>query len=89
MPAINWREKELLLGEAKWRAEPVAKKVIEELINLKTPKVLKTLPEGGGGWTIGYLFFSRSGFNDAAQEIAEKHGVQLIDLAVLDDALTG
>ena len=87
--AINWREKELLLGEAKWRAEPVAKKVIEELINIKTPKVLKTLPEGGGGWTIGYLFFSRSGFNDAAQESAEKHGAQLIDLAVLDGALTG
>jgi AAA+ ATPase superfamily predicted ATPase len=78
--AINWREKRLLLGEAKWRAEPVGSSVIQELVRKKTPKVLKALPDNGDGWTVDFLFFSKMGFNDGALEKAKNHGVRLVDL---------
>jgi AAA+ ATPase superfamily predicted ATPase len=82
--AINWREKALLLGEAKWGLDAVGRAVVRELIEEKTPKVLKSLPGAGEGWTIHYAFFARSGFTDAMQTLAERHGARLITLATLD-----
>jgi len=82
--AINWREKALLLGEAKWSVDAVGREVVQELIEEKTPKVLKALPSAGEGWTLHYVFFARGGFTDAAQTLAEQHGARLVDLAMLD-----
>ncbi len=82
--AVNWRERALLLGECKWGADAVGREVIRELVDTKTPKVLQTLPEGGQGWRVYYVFFARAGFTDAARAEAEAHGATLVDLARLD-----
>ncbi len=82
--ALNWQEKAILLGECKWGADKVRRDVIRELIETKTPKVLKDLPEGGQGWSVHYAFFGRAGFTDAARTRAEAAGAQLVDLETLD-----
>jgi AAA+ ATPase superfamily predicted ATPase len=82
--AINWREKALLLGEAKWGVDAVGREVVQELIEKKTPKVLKSLPQAGEGWALHYVFFARGGFTDAGQALAGQHGARLVDLAILD-----
>ncbi len=85
--AINWQEKALLLGEAKWGLDTVRRSVIRELIENKTPKVLKSLPDAGAGWTVHYAFFARIGFTDAARQEAAIHDALLVDLATLDKDL--
>jgi uncharacterized protein len=85
--AVSWRDKQILLGESKWQAEPVKRQVVRDLIETKTPKVLKVLPEDGAGWQVHYAFFSRAGFTDDAASLAYAQGAQLVDLARLDDDL--
>jgi len=85
--AINWREKKLLLGESKWLAEPIRRHIVRELIETKTPRVLKQLPEEGNGWIVHYAFFSRSGFTDDARSLSNAHDTLLVDLARLDNDL--
>jgi AAA+ ATPase superfamily predicted ATPase len=85
--AINWRDKQLLLGESKWQAEPIRKRIVRDLIEAKTPKVLKSLPEAGEGWQVHYAFFSRNGFTEAARSLANDHSAQLVDLNRLDHDL--
>jgi hypothetical protein len=82
--AISWREKALLLGEAKWGTEAVKRDVVRELIDRRTPLVLKTLPDAGEGWTVHYAFFARAGFTDAARGEAESIGALSVDLEQLD-----
>ena len=84
--AINWRDKLLLLGEAKWGTSEVGRQVIRGLIESKTPKVLKALSDDGD-WQVHYTFFARKGFTIAAQELAKKHGARLVDLNKLDNNL--
>ncbi len=61
--AISWREKALLLGEAKWQEDRVSRRIIRELILEKTPKIRNALPDAGQDWRIYYVFCSRAGFN--------------------------
>jgi hypothetical protein len=82
--AVNWREKAILLGECKWGAEVVGRSVIRELIQEKTPKVLKALPDSGTDWQVYYVCFSRAGFTPAAKTEAAEVGVKLVDLEQLD-----
>ena len=82
--AISWRDKALLLGEAKWGTDNVGRDVVRELIKVKAPKVLASLPDAGQGWRIYYAFFARNGFTDAARELAQEVDAWLIDLATLD-----
>jgi AAA+ ATPase superfamily predicted ATPase len=82
--AINWAERAILLGECKWGTSNVDRAVVRELLETKTPKVLKDLPEQGAGWHVHYAFFARAGFTEAAQGEARSVGAQLVDLAMLD-----
>jgi AAA+ ATPase superfamily predicted ATPase len=82
--AINWAEQAILLGECKWGTGHVDRAVIREMLESKTPKVLKDLPEGGAGWKVHHAFFARTGFTEAAQAEARTVGAQLVDLATLD-----
>jgi uncharacterized protein len=82
--AVNWAERAILLGECRWGADAVNRAVIRELIELKTPKVLKDLPEAAGGWRVHHAFFARAGFTDAARAGAEAAGAILVDLTALD-----
>jgi len=61
----------------------VRQSVIRELVETKTPKVLKELPDGEG-WKVHYAFFARAGFTDAARAEAEAVGASLVDLERLD-----
>ena len=60
--------------------------VIRELIETKTPKVLKELPDGEG-WKVHYAFFARAGFTDAARAEAGSLEASLVDLERLDVGL--
>jgi uncharacterized protein len=82
--AINWREKAILLGEAKWQVDVVRRPVITELIEQKTPILLKTLPDEGKGWRVFYAFFARNGFTAAARTEAKTVEALLVDLHQLD-----
>ncbi len=85
--AINWEDKQLLLGATKWQAEPIGKDTVRELIETKTPRVLQLLPEEGDGWRPHYAFFSRAGFTDVARALAKRENAQLVDLIRLDQDL--
>jgi AAA+ ATPase superfamily predicted ATPase len=77
--AINWRQKSILLGEAKWMQEPIRRSIVRELVE-KTGKVV---PDEGEGWSVTYALFSRSGFTGAAAAEARQHGALLVDLDTL------
>lgn len=76
--AINWREKQILLGECKWGANPVGRDVIQGLID-KAPKVASSTD-----WQIHYAFFARAGFTEAARQVATVVNAYLVDLIRLD-----
>jgi len=82
--AVNWRTRDILLGECKWTDSAIDRKVIRELVEEKTPKVRHDLEAYGDPWQVHYVFFARSGFSEAAQAFAEDHGALLVDLAQLD-----
>jgi hypothetical protein len=85
--AVGWREKAILLGECKWGMRPVGRAVARELVEQKTPKVLRALPGNGAGWAVHYALFGRAGFTEAAQAEAQAHGALLVDLTTLDRGL--
>ena len=85
--ASSWREKQLLLGEAKWQTAPAGRGLLRELVHDKTLRVLAALPDEGEGWDVHYIFFARAGFTEAAQVFGRGHGVKLVDLSRLDDDL--
>lgn len=82
--AINWQTRHILLGECKWGADKVTRETISDLIDRKTPLVLRALPEEGKKWTVHWAFFSRAGLTPAAQALADTHRVVKVDLARLD-----
>jgi AAA+ ATPase superfamily predicted ATPase len=82
--AINWRQKQILLGECKWSTDPLGRGVIKDLIEDRAPRVLERLE---GKWQTYYAFFARAGFTDAAQEEAAKFDATTADLVRLDREL--
>jgi len=86
--AINWRKRQLLLGECKWGVNPVGRSVLTELVERKTPLVRKALPNEGQDWTIHYAFFARKGFTEAALAAGQTHQAIMVDLASLDTGLS-
>ncbi len=85
--AINWRERQLLLGECKWGDALVSRSVLAELIEVKTSKVLADLPDGGDGWTVHYALFARQAFTGAAHSLAAQHGVRLLTLPEIESGM--
>lgn len=81
--AINRREKQILLGEAKWGEGKIAREVIRELVG----KTSLVVPERGEGWQVHYAFFARIGFTDAARAEAKQHSSILVTLAELEQRL--
>jgi AAA+ ATPase superfamily predicted ATPase len=60
---MNRMEKTLILGECKWTLNEVDRKVLAELVEEKTKKII---PEQGH-WRVYFLGFSRSGWTHGAQ----------------------
>jgi AAA+ ATPase superfamily predicted ATPase len=78
--AINWEQKQILLGEAKWGDGNVGRKVVRELAD-KTELVL---PEVLEGWQVHYSFFARNGFTAAARQEAGQIGATLLTLPEME-----
>jgi uncharacterized protein len=85
--AINWQTHDILLGECKWGAETVDRKIVRELID-KTLLVLADLPNAGAGWRVSYALFTRAGATPAARQELAAHGGIVVDLARLHTDLT-
>ena len=58
--------------------------MVRELVEVKTPLVLRDLPDAGDGWAVRYAFFARAGFTGAARSLAQTHGALLVGLDQLD-----
>jgi AAA+ ATPase superfamily predicted ATPase len=85
--AVNWREHAILIGECKWSTDRVDRQIVHDLIEGKTPLVMRDLPDAGQGWTSTYACFARGGFTDAARQLMETHQGWCIDLEMLDRGL--
>ena len=86
--AINWHEKQILLGECKWGLDGIDRQIVRELIEQKMPKVMAGLPDGGTGWRVHYAIFSRGGVTRAAFAELQKYGGISVDVEMLDKDLT-
>lgn len=84
--AINWRQRQLLLGECKWGVDAVGSDVIESLVNVRATRVLAKLE--GEGWQTHFVFFARVGFTEAARSHAAVVGARLVDLSMIDADLS-
>ena len=93
---INTMEKTLILGECKWTLEAAPRKVIAELVEEKTARIV---PEQGR-WQVYFLGFSRSGWSSGATAYAAElqqappsgenwtcAGLRLVDLSQVDSDL--
>lgn len=85
--ALNWQTHDILFGECKWGTDRVDRQVVRELIEEKTPLVLKDLPEEGAEWHVHYALFGRKGFTPAARDEMGKVQGTLIDLNTIDSIL--
>jgi AAA+ ATPase superfamily predicted ATPase len=75
---INWRTKDILLGECKWGISKVGQGVIRSLAG----KTDELRPDEK--WTVHYVFFSRGGFTSAARREAEKIAAELVPLEQIE-----
>lgn len=82
--AVNWQERQILLGECKWGDRAVSRPIVRELIEHKTPLVLRDLPDEGQEWQVQYAVFSRIGLTiAAAKELQQNHLGSSVDLPTL------
>lgn len=86
--AVNWHEKQILLGECKWGVDNIDRQVVRELIEQKKPKVMAGLPDGGDGWKVHYFIFGRSGITPAAKAELQKFAGTAVDLSLLEKDLS-
>lgn len=81
--AINWRERQILLGECKWTVDAMGRSIVTGLVE-KTPLIVSLKD-----WTVHYAFFSRAGFTDAAEAEMRQIGAIGVALERLDRDLRG
>ena len=82
--ALDWTQREMLIGECKWGTSPVDRPVVRELIEVKTPRLLQDLDADPAAWRIHYAIFSRLGLTPAAQDALHAAGGLAVDLNHLD-----
>jgi len=85
--AVNWTNKQVLIGECKWGLDGVDRQIARDLIEHKLPAVLADLPEGGAGWHIKPMLFTRGAATAAAVGEMRLHNGEVITLSQLDDDL--
>jgi AAA+ ATPase superfamily predicted ATPase len=86
--AINWHEKQILLGECKWGLDGIDRQIVRELIEQKKPKVIAALPDGGEEWRVHYAIFARGGITSAAISELQKYAGIAADLKILERDLS-
>ena len=81
--AINWDAASVLYGECKWKREStLSLSEVEKLVERSAQIELTT--QSGQPFAKHYIFFSRSGFSEAARTYAQQVNAQLVDLAAFD-----
>lgn len=85
--AIDWENKQILLGECKWGADKVDQQVTLDLINEKTRKLLLDLPDMGQDWKVHHALFARQGFTDTAKTAMNRASGLCVDLKQIDAVL--
>ena len=80
--AVAPRDKQLLIGEAKWGNEPLSRHLLPDLV-----KRSQRMPQVAEGWRAQYALFARTGFTEALQAEAAASGVLLISLEQLEQTL--
>lgn len=88
--AISWRERALLLGEAKWTENHIGMEVLEKLQGRTTERALALLPEEGRSakpWRVYHYLFARRGFTPEVVRAAPERGVTLVQVAPIEDEL--
>jgi uncharacterized protein len=86
--ALDWATHEILLGECKWGMDRIDRQVVRELVEKKTPLVLRDLPEDGKGWKVHYALFARRGFTPSAAAEMQRVQGMLVDLNTLEADLS-
>lgn len=71
--AADPRQKQLIIGEAKWVRKPLSPYILTDLV-----KRSQRMPQVAEGWRTQYVLFAREGFSDSLQEQAEAMGALLI-----------
>ncbi len=77
--ALNWRTKDLLMGECKWGRQTQGRHVVQTLID-KTPKVVPAQ----GDWQVRYAMFTREPLTSPAQDYADTAGVLRISPEMIE-----
>lgn len=85
--AISWREKRVLVGEAKWTENNIDVSVVRKLMDQTIPIVKSVLPDQGKGWKIYPYLFSRRGFSREAYQMARSEDVTMIAVLPIEDHL--
>lgn len=80
--AASPRQKELLIGEAKWGVGLVDLSVLTNLVERS-----RRMPQVAEGWQTHYALFSREGFTPALQAEAARSGALLVAAADLEQTL--
>ncbi len=79
--AVNWRERQVLVGEVKWVGEAVSRKVLRELRE-RADKVVSRMsrarPAKAKPWTLHLMYFARHGLTPAAQAEAKAQRVRVM-----------
>ena len=88
--AANRREKQLLVGEAKWGKGIVSRRLaLSEVEGVLTDLVERSrrMPQVVEGWSVQYLLFAREGFSEATQAAANEIGARLVSLSEMEHTL--
>ena len=70
------------------RSERIDRQIVREMIEKQTPKVMQSLPDGGTGWRVHYVLFSRVRVTPAALTELQRFDSISVDLGMLDKDLT-
>jgi hypothetical protein len=76
---INWRERQILIGECKWGRQAVERPVLDALEAKADRVVPKT-----GAWQVHYVLFARSPLTTAARKKARELNALLVDVPQLE-----
>jgi len=86
--AINWNDKQILLGECKWGLDKIDLQVARDLTGDKARLMLLDLPDMGQDWRVSFAIFGRQGFTTPACSEIQASGGLCVDLKELDKVLS-
>jgi hypothetical protein len=81
--AINEDDHAILLGECKWTAEPIRKRIVEDFLE----RAQQVIPSPAEQWQVTYALFAKSGFTDEARQAMGGRKCLWVDLDQIDHDL--